>query len=204
MRQTSVELRKDPWLCVPDGKQLWFAAAVPFCTTSGSRWRSKTALAFIWDWWCFSAPQAPLKPPAENHGKRTGGLLWAVVGGEHWLSGWHSIFSSCPSSGKGWIIPLVFYLLQRCGVLENLDWRSPTTARWRWDSVLLFCFIIWNSVGRVPDWQLPGFSVWSPKECDLLVCVFSQNNSDPSVSFYLCEERDKIAIHGDIKRLCKH
>lgn len=110
MRQTSVEHRRDPWLCLPDGKQLWFAAAVAICITSESSWRSTTALAFIWDWWSFSAAQIQLKLPAENHSKWTGGLLemwWE--GSTGWMGGTASFQSmSCPTSGKWWTVLLTF------------------------------------------------------------------------------------------------
>lgn len=109
MGQTSVGHGRDPWLCLPDGKQLWFAAAVPICAASESSWRSKTALAFIWNWWS-SAAQIHLKLPAETHSKWAGGLLemwWE--GSTGWMGGTASFQStSCPTSGKGWTVPLAF------------------------------------------------------------------------------------------------
>lgn len=105
MRQTSVGHGRDPWLCLPDGKQLWFAATVPICAASESSWRSKTALAFIWDWWS-SAAQIHLR----LHNIWAGGLLemwWE--GSTGWMGGTASFQStSCPTSGRGWTVPLAF------------------------------------------------------------------------------------------------
>lgn len=45
------------------------------------------------------------------------------------------------------------------------------------------------------DWQLRGFSAWSPKEGYLFVC----SPKITLVSLHLCENKDEIAIHEDLK-----
>lgn len=179
-----MERGRDPWLCLPDGNQLWFAASVPICTASESSWRSKTTLAFIWDWWSFSAAQIHLKLPAENHNKWTGGLL------EMWWegsTGWYSIFSIHIMSyqWQGMNSPVGFSTFSK-GVECSRIWigEVPTIARWSQGSALLFCFIIWNWAGRVHDWQIPGFSAWFSKEGTLFVC--SPQITLISVSHFIC------------------
>lgn len=152
-----MEQGRDLWLCLPDRKQLWLAAAVSICTTSESR--SKTGLAFYMGLMVLLSCSNPPHTISRKPQQMDWGLARGVVGREHWLNGWCSIFSIhvVPYQvARDELSPWLFHLLQRCGVLENVDRRTPP----------------------LPD--------------------------DLSVSLYLCEDRDEIAIHEDIKRLCKH
>lgn len=79
---------------------------------------------------CSNPPHATSRKPQQMDW----GLAQDVVGREQWLNGWYSIFSIHIMSyqvARDELSCWIFHLLQRCGVLEDVDRRDPTIARWR-------------------------------------------------------------------------
>lgn len=145
-----MEQGRDLWLCLPDRKQLWLAAAVSICTTSESR--SKTGLAFYMGLMVLLSCSNPPHTISRKPQQMDWGLARGVVGREHWLNGWCSIFSIhvCPTKWQGMNCPLGFSTYSK-GVE---CWRMWIGGRLHCQMISVSHFICVKTGMRLPSMKI--------------------------------------------------